>query len=228
MKRYRVRKANQNWDAEGPDLLRTRVNSIRAIRGLIQPAQNANWYIRREEAKGFEDWAGPMSKAEAVNKYENWSPSKKKLTFQMGRKNKGGKIEPVIVAQYEAVQDLNIGCSAGAEAIHSLVQHQFPNVKFAGGYVCKQILGSSSWSDHAWHDAVDESFYSANDKGTWWSVRMARSGNMDFDYLLGSREGKVGMSAAPDYGWDPGGPSSHTWHVHYSFRDHDGRNPNCR
>lgn len=225
-KRYRVRAGNKDFTDPGPDLLRTRENAYRAIRGQMGPAQVDNWFFRTEEPKGFDDWSKPLSKSEVLNKVVNWTPNKDGLTFQFGRKDKD-KIEPTIVVKFEVIKDLSISCNERAEVIHSLVHHQFPGCAFGGGFVCKQIEGSSAWSDHAWRDAVDESFYEANDRGTDWVRRMASSRNIECDYILGSRAGQVGMSSAPDFGWSPGGPSSHEWHVHVSAVDHHGSNPRC-
>ena len=225
MKRYRVRESDQDWTDEGPDLLRSRENTLVAVRSRMHQRVE-NWYVRREEQSGWEDWGPPLSKRDALVKIGNWSPNKSGLGFQFGRKDK--RIKPDITVQFEEVHYHDISCNDRVEVIWSLAKHQFGNAQMAGGFVCKEYNGvpGSGWSDHAWRDAVDVT-PDNNNQLTDWSRRMAQSRNMDFAYLLGSQNGRVGLSSAPDYGWDWGGPESHEWHVHYSVVDHDGRNPGC-
>jgi hypothetical protein len=230
MNRYRVRSPNQEWNDKGPDLLRTRDNTLAEVRGKMGHRVE-NWHVRREEAKGWDEWGPPLSKRDALSKLGTWSPTKKGLSFQLGRQDREqSPIEPEITIEFEEVRLLDVGVNERAEIIHSLVTYQFPKAKFAGGYVCKEYNGvpGAGWSDHAWHDAVDESLYGENDRGTDWSIRMAKSRNMEVAYIEGSLQGRVGVAHAPDFGWDLGGDSSHEWHIHYSAVDHDGRNPGCR
>lgn len=221
MLRYRVRSGAKTFRDPGPDLLRTRPNARRQVRSVLGD-RKGGWFTRVDGREDGE-WKGPMSKADAVAKFDAWKAPLGEFLF--GQKD-GRKIEAQAVCRVENVRELEVpNCSQGVSTNWSLAKHQFPDCVFAGGYVYKQILGTNEWSDHAWGDAVDET-PKDNDALFDWNTRMARSGNMDYDYLLGSRKGKVVQSSAPDFDVEPSSAaSSHLWHNHMSVIDHDGRKP---
>jgi len=221
--RYRVRTATKTFASAGPDLLRTRANARRQL-SADMGQEHFGWYFRLEDGK----WSDKVSKNDALLRFDTW---KSKLDLVFGREDsKTKKVVPKIITRREDVSLIPTpDCSAKVILGRSLIEHQYPRVQFAGGYVYKQIAGSSSWSDHAWGDAIDMTENPpepTNDETFDWTTRMAASGNMDYDYALGSRKGRVVQSSAPDFKVVPSSAaSSHLWHVHISFVDHHGQRP---
>lgn len=121
------------------------------------------------------------------------------------------------------------GTKDGAEMVADLTREQYPNLN-VGGYNCREYNGvpGSGWSDHAWGDAVDLSGPN-NDNLTDWCVRMGRAGCMaGAQQFIGSINGVVYSFVSPEYRANRGGPSSHRTHVHCSYKQHFGADPNCR
>jgi hypothetical protein len=235
--RYRTRSASKDYNDAGPDLLRPRDNAIHQA-GANMGSTRDGWWTRSNppgERADWSPWRGPFTKAEVLKRMDGWKGSDG-AKFQVGRKGKDKSKPPEMKVELLVVRlrDIPIpGVKAGARLINNLVQTQFGgNVTMAGGFVCKEYNGvpGSGWSDHAWGDAVDETPDSpvSNNELTDWSIRMAKERCMAVEQILGSKGGKVGASYSPNFGWTAGGPSSHTWHVHYSFDQHYGRDPNCR
>ena len=150
--------------------------------------------------------------------------------FDVGAEH-GGEVVVLARATYEDVPLVPLAnCTKDTEALHSLVHYQFPLAIHSGGFYYRQIAGSTAWSDHAWGTAIDESQAAAkgffNDETFDWEARMAQTGNINPDYILGSKDGEVVQCVAPDYRVEPSSAaSSHLWHVHTSQVDHDGRRP---
>lgn len=220
--RIRVRSAGKNWNQPGPDLLRTRGNARKTLSNNMGGAHDG-WYTRLEGGQ----WSDRSSKHEVLVRFDHWRSGK---DLVIGRKNDGGTIIGKLVTKREVVKLIPTpNCSRLVVLGRSLIEHQFPKVIFAGGYLYRQIDGSTSWSDHAWGDAIDESANPpepTNDETFDWVTRMAKSNNLDYDYALGSKNGKVVTSGAPDFNVQSSSASTtHLWHVHISFVDHNGNKP---
>jgi hypothetical protein len=232
LKRYQVKAESKDWGDKGPDLLRMKDNARRQLKNNLGD-KTQGWHVRTEAPDGtWRDWDGPMSKADALERFDGWSPGDDGQRIQYGRKQ-NEKIEPAHSVRFEKVKDLELaGCTEATEKAHSLVQHAFPAAIFAGGYVCKTYNNdpNADWSDHAWGTAVDETENppaAKNEAVGDWCARMCSSGNMEADYILSSRGGVAGGYYAPDWDWDPGAADSHEWHTHLSIVDHDGKDPHC-
>jgi hypothetical protein len=230
MKRYQVKSPNKDWTDKGPDLLRTKDNARKALKNNLGD-KTSGWHVRTETPEGtWRDWDGPMSKADAIDRFDGWSPSKEGQKIQFGH---GNDKDPIHAVRFEDVKHTELsGCNDGTETINDLVKHAFPQVKFGGGFVCKTYNNdpNADWSDHAWGDAVDETENLPevkNEEVGDWCMRMCSSGNMQADYILTSKNGMAGGYYAPDWDWKPGADSSHEWHTHISRVDHDGKNPHC-
>ena len=226
--RFRVHGKGKTFNDAGPDLLRKRSNARRQVSADMGPLVHDGWFVRRITDGAKTEWSGPMSKHDALAKFDAW----KLLAdgFVLGREDAHGVVEAHVVIQHEEVRIIDTA-DCGPETIlgRSLIEHQFPGIKFAGGYVYKQIDGSSSWSDHAYGDAIDETENPPkvqNDDVLDWCARMGATGNMEFDYALGSRDGHVVETVAPDFHIAPStAASSHLWHCHISFINHHGVKP---
>lgn len=221
--RWRVKRGSQDYTDQGPDLLRTKTSAQRELAAQMG-APRQGWYLRLQE-----DWSEhPFRKAEVLQRYETWQRgSGDGARFRVGRKEKGD-----IVVRTESttvrVKEVNLpNVNPGATLVADLARTQFGCQ--VGGFACREYndIPGSGWSDHAWGDAVDL-WGPPNDRLTDWCVRMGRNGLMnDVAQFIGSRDGKVGSFYAPAFTWNAGGPSSHLTHVHCSYRQHFGRDPNC-
>lgn len=230
MKRYRVRAAQNTYTDKGPDLLRPPQNAVQQFARSMGSAKTG-WYTRINppgEKEGWTEWKGPVPRAEVLQRANAALSRPGGAKFQAGRVVDG---KPKARAEFLVVNVAHIdmpGVKAGAEMVADLFREQFSgNV---GGFSCREYNGipGSGWSDHAWGDAVDLSG-PGNDKLTDWCVRMARAGCMGaVAQFIGSRDGRVYSFVSPSYAPDLGGPSSHLTHVHCSFVQHFGRDPNCR
>lgn len=222
--RFRVRGMNHQYNEPGPDLLREQGNARARVRALIAQRHDG-WTAVAVKADGTRlPQTEPMSKAEALDVFDHWAHEP---TATLVLSHRG---EPAIGARYERVEKIETpNCSPDTVLNRSLIAHQFPHARYAGGYVYRTVKDSESWSDHAWGTAIDDSENPpdpTNDELTDWCARMGRAGCMHFDYLLGSEHGKVVQVSAPDYAAEPStAASSHLWHVHMSVVDHDGRKP---
>ena len=220
MNRFRVRGDGQPWTLNGPDLLRTRENATKRVRALVgEPDKLKEPEVNGEAVRG---------KGEVMDRFEEWRPKSKGDIFRVTEIRRGERAVSAIV-RFEPVPIIDLrNCSPKTIENHSLLEYQFPGVVHSGGYLFRQISGSSEWSDHAWGTATDDSQSATtpNDRVTDWCARMARAGLMDFDHLYGSRDGKVVRVVAPDFDIEPSSAAaSHLWHVHISYTDHDGRKP---
>lgn len=228
LNRFRVRAGHKTYRDAGPDLLRERSRARASLRAMLGPAVDLH-KPQVNTGDGFEDVA---SKAAVLDAFDAWKPGKtigaSDDNFQVSEMRDGRRVI-VAAVRYERVPVHEATCGhPGCTEMRSLIEHQFGDkVTYAGCYVYKQIAGSTSWSDHAYGDAIDETFGSAlNDAGFDWVVRMARAKEFDFDYALGSKDGKVVSASAPDYDVHPSSAAStHLWHVHISQVDHEGRKP---
>lgn len=237
IERFRVRAGHRTFNDRGPDLLRPKDNARRALLGMLEPGLKVEFATRFEKRDGsFTDW-DPVRNAQTdrrmvLSRFDTWAKGAgRDDIFQVGAKQNGG-YDPIAVVRFESVPLLAEGdLHRGAKELHALVQYQFPPAIFAGGFVCKQSA-PGVWSDHAFHDAVDETQNTGagvtNDEVTDWLARMGRARCVDYDYALGSRDGKVVIVSAPDYELElSGASSSHLWHVHISDIDHNGARPPC-
>lgn len=228
--RFRVRRAALTWQHRGADLLRTEEHARKALRGQLGHAMDG-WYVRKASDTGDKgEWSGPMTRADVLDAYDAWQ--QRNVKFQVGRM---GQVHPEMTHEVLAVEIDVVAlphCTPATNLAHALVNAQFPDVIDSGAFLYRQIDGSSAWSDHAWGTALDESQNVKakppvlNDAVFDWVARMGRSGDMEYDYALGSRQGDVMQVTAPDFNVEPSGAaSSHLWHVHISVVDHDGRKP---
>jgi hypothetical protein len=232
MRRFRVRAMSKDYGDLGPDLLRTKDNATRQL-GSMLGKQPDGYHVRRNppgEREDWSSWAGPKRRVEvmqAVSAFTKSAPVGAKL--QVGRKS-GGNVNAYQEVWVIAVHDLNLAnVNTGAEAVASLAHAHFDGLQIAG-FSCREYNGipGSGWSDHAWGDAVDM-WGPSNDKLTDWCARMGRENLMlGCDQFIGSKDDRVYSMYEPSYSYIPGGPASHLTHVHASFRQHFGRDPNCR
>ena len=221
MNRFRVRGEGQPWTQKGSDLLRTRENATKRLRALVgEPDKLREPEVNGEPVRG---------KGEVMDAFAVWRPKEQGEAFKVSELRRGERVISA-VARFEPVPIIDLkNCSPKTIENHSLLEYQFPGVVHSGGYLFRQISGSSEWSDHAWGTATDDTQnlpVTPNDLVTDWCARMARVGLMDFDHLYGSRDGKVVRVVAPDFDIEPStAADSHLWHVHISYEDHDGRKP---
>lgn len=233
LNRYQVKTKAKVWNDPGPDLLRTKDSAIAQAVELLEVGGPWDWRKQRADGTWF-DWKTIGDRRDVKAFLDEVLPTQSQLQVgQLGRATATGTEPKVIIrARHIDVPDLT-GGTARAETTHALVRTRFPDIKFAGCYVCKRIEGTSLWSDHAWGDAVDETENAPagvhNDDVTDWCVRMAKAGLMPIAQVLGSANGKV-VNAEASTGWvvRPGGADdSHLWHVHMSCRIHAGETPPC-
>lgn len=221
--RFRIKAASKKFTDPGPDLLRHRANARKHLSSSMA-GELQGWYTKREGG----EWSERSTKHDALVKFDAFKGGP---DLVLGRKGGDGKISPKFVASHESVTLIPTDrCGRGTILVRSLIEHQFPHIIFAGGYVYKLIEGTTDWSDHAWGDAIDETENPGagvhNDEVFDWITRMGKAGCMDFDYALGSSKGKIVTSGAPDYSVSPSSAaSSHEWHVHISIIDHHGQKP---
>lgn len=229
MRRFNVKKnQDKTWKDKGPDLLRTRPNARKTIKSDMEN-YDGGWYRRQTADDGsWNDWKGPFSRAEVLDHFDGWSPANGNL-FQWGRQQEGGGkvVHGTSRCRVFNVQD-RANTASATDNVVALCEAAFPQGAYGGTFVCKQISGSSSWSQHAYGKAYDHSCYDDNDEATDWCVRMARENTKDdivfpVNQVIGSKGGKAGVAQNPDgdwigpFEWNPGGADdSHEWHVHLS------------
>lgn len=226
--RYRFKAAPKNWTDPGPDLLRPEANARQMLSAALGNKLLDGWYVRKNRNVVKGKWNGPLRRFEVMELFDSWGTQT--VEFIVGREKPGKGPEALYVVRREVVKiDSISNCSPGTSLVHSLIHKQFPRIKLSGAYVYKQISGSSSWSDHAWGTAIDETEsppQPTNDETLDWVSRMGQSGLMDYDYALGSRNGRVVQASAPDFRVvSSSASSSHLWHVHISIVDHNGAKP---
>lgn len=218
--RFRVIGHNEDEHDLGPDLLRTAGNTESKVKNVIGGAHE-HWKVLDND--GLVRQGDKADAMHALGVYTSKPGGRGDLRFYHGN-------DKIFVVRFESVAEQHIpNCSARTILNHSLIEHQW-RVLFGGGYVYRQIAGSSSWSDHAWGTAIDEtenpSQGARNDDVFDWCRRMGAAGCMQYDYALGSRNGRVVTCGAPHYEVEPSSAAStHLWHVHMSIVDHDGRKP---
>lgn len=222
--RYRVRTPHKTFDDPGPDLLRTRSNARQRVKAIMADRHGGWSLVQVREDNTRKDQSKEMSKADALDAFGRWAqvPTPGLLLLHSG--------EPAVVVMWEAVAEIPTASSSPDTVLtRSLIEHQFPRIRYAGGYVYRTVKDSASWSDHAWGTAIDETENPpdpTNDETLDWLSRMGKARCLDFDYALGSRDGEVVVAAAPDYDVEPStAADSHLWHNHISIVDHDGRKP---
>jgi hypothetical protein len=235
-KRFRVRAMHKQYGDPGPDLLRPKDLAVKQF-GQVMGTARDGWHVRTRGSGNdaeWRNWQGPLGRAEVLRRIETWQrkagPNAK---LQAGRKAKG-KVEAKAETQAEVIRHVNLsGVNSGAELVADVIRHQFK--ADVGGFSCREYNGvpGSGWSDHAWGDAVDLDLNGGspgpNDKLTDYCVRSAKEGCLgNAAQFIGSKGGKVGSFYAPQYAWNAGGPVSHLTHVHCSYTQHYGRDPNCR
>lgn len=232
MERYRVKADHKTWNDKGPDLLRKGDNALKEVRARLD-GRNGHLYVRRGDERDKGEWRGPLTKGDALDITKYWIAHHREPLLSIGQKHEGDdKVEVVVSARFENVERVPLAhCTKPTEELHSLVHHQFPKVIHSGGFYYREVDGAPGvWSDHAWGTAIDESQNLPkgvkNDEVFDWQARMAQSGNINPDYILGSNNGKVVQASAPDYRVRASKSSTtHLWHVHTSQVDHDGRKP---
>lgn len=234
MQRWQVSVKQKSWTDPGPDLLRTRPNAIAQVLSLL--SGRGHWWWRKQRTSGdWYDWRR-IGDRKAVAAWLQDSL----LTLNDGQFGQLGlgtarespaSVRVVIRGCGIPIPDLT-GATGKAELAHGLTRYRFPDVLFGGSFVCKRISGSSSWSDHAWGDAVDwtenPSAGVRNDDIFDWELRMASEGLTPLELLIGSRDGTVVSAEAPSWNVVTGGASSHEWHTHGSCVRHTGVPPCAR
>lgn len=216
--RFRTKTPDKVWGAKGPDLLRSRANAGVKLGSAIH--DKSGLYVKLGALKPWRRVGSPAKVLELFDKTDV-------RDFTVGAP-RDGKTKAIYQVRRERVPyKVLSNCSPATSRAWSLTSFAFPNSRFAGGYVWKQVSGSASWSDHAWGTAFDITSGANNDAVTDWLARMAKEGLIDFDYALGSRDNETkvvqvsgGGSVSPSSASD-----SHLWHVHVSVVDHDGRKP---
>lgn len=218
----------KDWNAPGPDLLRTRKNARRWLKDDLAEHQG-HWYVRTKVGENpWKAWTGPHSREELLEAFEDWSP-KDKTVAQWGRKDDAGNVDAKGAVRVRVVDIVHrSGCTDETDKVVALLEAGFPRGVYGGTYVCKQVSGSSSWSQHAYGAAYDHSAYEENDEATDYALRMARENREDDIVLpvwqiLGSKNGNAGNASNGDgdwigsFDWHAGGvDDSHEWHVHVS------------
>jgi len=234
MRRYQVKAESREWTDPGPDLLRARAGAVAAATGLLK------WrrvYVgRRLRANGGGAEWRELGGKRAVREWLETALATMRDgdRAQIGeRRWEAVEIRAVVRAREVPVVELE-NATPAVEITNGLVETAFPGSLFAGAFVCKRVSGSSSWSAHAWGDALDRtsSATAPNDAITDWSARMARAGELPVVQILGSRSGVVVEARERLIGsWSlkPSSASdSHLWHVHYSAGWHTGIPPCAR
>jgi len=236
LKRFRVRAPSKDYGDAGPDLLRTGENAERQMADLMGRAKTG-FYLQRNppgEKQDWTDWSDkPLARGAVLREIDEWQKNAGDgAKLRVGRR-KDGKPQTRVEALVVAVKEVAIGVNDGAQRVADLARAQFGTD--VGGFSCREYnnVPGSGWSDHAWKDAVDLDVNAGspgrNDVLTDWLVRMGREGLLGgCAQLIGSRGGKVGAFYEPGYAWRAGGPPSHLTHVHASFKQHYGADPNCR
>lgn len=216
--RFRTKTPDKVWGDRGPDLLRSKANAREKLSKAI--GSKRALYVKVGKLR---PWRRIGSKAKVLELFEKWDTR----DFIVGQVQ-GDKTKAFYQVRRERVQWKPLtNCSPSTVRAWSLTAFTFPNARFAGGYVWKQVSGSSSYSDHAWGTAFDISGFAQNDAITDWLSRMAKENLIVFDYALGSRKNEsevVYVSSNGDV--RPSSAStSHLFHNHVSVVDHDGRRP---
>lgn len=234
MKRYQVRANEKQWGDKGPDLLRKADDAVSRTVALL-PTGAGPWFGRKSRSTGgYWPWQHIGARAAVALWLEEKLPTlSNRQTVQIGHE---GHPRAVIRAREFEVPDLS-QATGRAEVTNALVREAFGNaVEFAGCFACKDVENNSpprpgiKPSDHAWGDAVDETPKPAqlsNDDLTDWCIRMANTGNLPVEQILGSSSGRVVNSQVMQQ-WqvrEGGADSSHLWHIHMSCRIHTGVPP---
>lgn len=228
MRRWQVKQnPDKAWGDNGPDLLRTRENARRLIKDELS-GNDGGWHVSTAPPGGdWRAWDGPYKRAEVLEAFDGWNPGDG-ARARWGRKQSDGTGYTQKGAVRCAVINVTAhnGCTDHTDTVIALCEYHNPGAAFGGAFVCKQVSGSSSWSQHAYGRAFDHSAYEDNDRDTDWCCRMARE-NRDGDIqlpvwqVLGSKGGKAGNAGGGNwvgaFDWRAGGvDDSHEWHVHLS------------
>jgi hypothetical protein len=232
MRRYQARAKQKTWVEAGPDLLRKLEGAVGAVADLLPRRADFVGRVTRGENEG--EWQ-PLGKRR--RNVEEWLrealptlPPGNGLVAVGVRKWATNDIRAVVRSREVRVEAL-AGATTAAEVTNALLAEAPVESIFAGAFVCKQIDGSTSYSDHAWGDAVDRTTHTPgdNDALTSWAARMAKARELPVSQILGSQGGHVVEARRRVFGnWALNGSSassSHLWHVHVSCREHDGIPP---
>lgn len=209
----------------GPDLLRDSRNAIKASTALLAPI--GRFYVRRQGAEGiFTEWKVIYTRFRLKRWLDN---SLRTLADQRHVQIAGAQENTQVdirARRFEVTPLTN--ATSDAEVCWALNHERFPAAQFGGCYVCKQVLGTNVYSDHAWGDAVDitENVPEVlNDTITDWNLRMAMEGQLPAEQIIGSKAGEVVSYEAPYWSLSYGGAESHLWHTHVSCNQHTGVPP---
>ena len=241
MRRWQINRApaDKDWNDAGPDLLRTTANAKRELKEDLGE-HAGGWWVSVDTGKGFTPYDGPHDRDEILRAFENWKPGDgDRARWARKQADGSGFTDPKGVVRC-AVIDVatHNGCSDHTDTVIALCERHNKGAAFGGAFVCKQVSGSSTWSQHAYGAAFDHSAYDANDRDTDWCLRMARE-NRDGDIVfpvnqvLGSKNGKAGNAGGGnwlgDFTWHNGGvDDSHEWHVHLSCgKSQKSGTPSC-
>jgi hypothetical protein len=235
MRRFQVRAHEKEWTDRGPDLLRTREGAGRAVGDLLErrTAYVGRVVHRNESAAPWVEIGRRAKALKWLDQALEGAHAGDRILIGCRKWGETPDIRAVVRVTEVPCEHLD-GATPGTELVDALYKAAFPTSKFAGAYVCKQIEGTSQWSDHAWGDAIDRtsSPTAPNDALTDWGARMAADGAMPVAYLLGSQNGKVVQAEKRLIGsWKlkpSTAASSHLWHVHVSIVKHTGTPPCAR
>lgn len=219
--RFIVRSDDQDWNDKGPDLFRKFDNAV-AVAKRTLPSWGAGRYACRVDDGKWQH----ITKAEVDDKLKH---TDNQLIVGYRKLNKD-YVPTGVVRKIPIDVNPIVNASPGCALVYALAKKRYPVVQFGGAYVWK-LSYPGYYSDHAWGDAVDctsnpeHGLY--NGELTDWIARMAQSGNLEFDYLLGAQNGRVvKCERATGYAIQASNADrSHLWHTHVSVRTHNGARP---
>lgn len=112
-----------------------------------------------------------------------------------------------------AVKQLDTNGNDKADAYWSAVKSEFPNITFLGAYVCKQIVGTSTLSQHSYGNAVDvgsATMAQLEDIADW---AVAHADEFSLEHVIVNR--RIWTRGE---GWHPYTGDTH-YHVHVDFHE---------
>lgn len=226
MNRFNVKTPKQDWTAKGPDLLRTRPSALAVTDDVI--AKLGPFDMRTTKAEGWTPWRDVGLKAPALDVLDRWCRSVKRDMERAQLRGKDGTILVGVRANVITVKPYP-NATDRANECWALYHRAWPTCAFGGIYSCRKVSGSSSYSAHAWGDAVDVS-YGPVPLVFDWGRRMAAAGQLRVVQVIGTLDGKVERQAkASAWKVEPySGNGSHLWHVHNTCTNHSGVPPCAR
>jgi Extensin-like protein C-terminus len=127
--------------------------AMERVRDRMQK-QDGPW---RQRDRG-EEWGPPQQYAETLEKYRKALENNHEGDIRiMSPKSPRGAVIATRKIQVPDIDYPNISSNATprAKACVKPLWDEFPSLDYWGCYNCRHIAGSSSWSEHAWADALD-------------------------------------------------------------------------